>query len=106
MERATQIFTALLERLTLKMEDAMRAVQQSNPPPSSEEREVLIRDSYSHHIQEVQDEVLEEVHLDANIFGLAMERYLQYPSFKATVDRLREEQRMTFARLSQLYWPT
>jgi len=46
-----------------------------------------------------------EFRINPDVFDSMIDRYLQYPIFKATVDRLRAEQKMTLDRLSQIYWP-
>jgi len=105
LDKVTHIFAVLMERLTQRMDEAMRVVQQYHPPPSPEQRETLIKDLYMKQIELVQMEVFTHYGLNAKTLDLAIQTYLQNPIFKATVDRLREEQKMTFTRLSQIYWP-
>jgi len=47
-----------------------------------------------------------EFSINPDSFDFMIDRYLQYPRFKATVDRLREEQKMTLDKLTQTYWPS
>jgi len=96
----------LMERLNSRMDESMRVVRQHSPQPSPQQREEWIQQLYSQQIQLVQAEVFQQYHLNGTLLDLAIQKYLEIPKFKATVDRLREEQQMLFTRLRNHYWPS
>jgi len=99
LEKVTEIFTRLMDRMSDAMEQAMKEVNSRQPPPSEEEKEDLIKQSYMDRVDEVKESILQEYDLDEATLDLAIRKYRKDPTFEKTLKKLQDVQQSRFQQL-------